>query len=198
MINTGSIYTKEQIDKLGNALIFLCQKIGPVSKTKLLKLVYLIEETSVKKYGIPFFNIRFDTWHLGPVSRDLYVEITGETFLLDKYIDKQNVNGAVNIIAKKDFCDDEFSDNEIMLMDQIAVMFKYTSAEDLVKLTHRKHSPWYITAVENGLLIPFQKGFATTSDAEIDLSRIIAGDDEKSHRYYDYKEFIEESRSLKG
>ena len=39
----GGVYTKNQIDKLGNALIYLCQKFEaagePVSKTNLLKLV---------------------------------------------------------------------------------------------------------------------------------------------------------------
>jgi len=192
MYSTASIYTREQIDKLGNAVIFLCDRMGALSKTKLLKLIYLIEETSVKKYGIPFFNIRFDAWHLGPVSRDLYVEITGETFLLDSYIEKKDTNGVVNIVAKKDF-----SDNELKLMEQIAGMFKYATADELIKLTHREHSPWHITAVENGLLEAFEKGFATTFDAEIDLSRIIAGDDEKLQRYHSHKEFMAESHSLK-
>jgi uncharacterized phage-associated protein len=197
MFNTTSIYTQDQIDKLGNAVIFLCERIGMLSKTKLLKLIYLIEETSVKKYGIPFFNMRFDAWHLGPVQRDLFVEITGETFLLDSFIDKQYQNGGVNILPKKNFSDDEFSDIELALLDQIAATFKYTSAEELIQLTHREHSPWYLTAKENGLLDAFKKGLATTSDVEIDLSRVIAGDEEKLKRYQSHQEFIAESRSLK-
>lgn len=198
MFNSDSIYTKEQIDKLGNAIIFLCERVGQVSKTKLLKLIYLIEETSVKKYGVPFFNIRFDAWHLGPVARDLYVEITGETFLLDRYLDKVNDNGTINVIAKQVFSDDEFSDNELKLMEQIANTFKYSTAEELVNLTHREHSPWHQTVVEHGLLEAFEKKLATSSDAEIDLSRIVAGDEEKLKRYQGYKEFMVESRSLKG
>jgi uncharacterized phage-associated protein len=168
-----------------------------VSKTKLLKLIYLIEETSVKKYGVPFFNIRFDAWHLGPVARVLYLEITGETFLLDRYIDKKVVDGTNNVVSKQAFSDDEFNDNEIKLMEQIATTFKYTPAEDLVKLTHREHSPWHRTAVEHGLLEAFEQKLATSSNAEIDLSRILSGDEEKLKRYQGYKEFIAESRSLK-
>jgi uncharacterized phage-associated protein len=82
--NNSSVYTKDQLAKLGNAIIFLCDRIKPLSKTKLLKLIYLIEELSVKKHGVPFFNIRFDVWKLGPVSRDLYAEITSEPTLLDR------------------------------------------------------------------------------------------------------------------
>ena len=93
----NSIYTKGQIDKLGNAIIFLCEKMGPLSKTKLLKLIYLVEESSVKKYGAPFFSLRFDVWKLGPVSRDLYTEITSEPFLLEDYIKR-------DIKKRKCFC----------------------------------------------------------------------------------------------
>ncbi|QEM12997.1 Panacea domain-containing protein [Mucilaginibacter rubeus] len=197
MFSSENIYTLEQIDKLGNAIVFLCERMGELSKTKLLKLIYLIEETSVKKYGVPFFNIRFDAWHLGPVSRDLFVEITGETILLDRYIDKVNENGTINVVAKQAFSDDEFSDNELKLMEQIATTFKYTAADELIRLTHREHSPWHQTAAENGLLEAFEKKLATSSNAEIDLSRILAGDDEKLKRYQGYKEFMAESRSLK-
>ena len=54
------IYTKNQIDKLGNTLIYLCGKLERASKTHLLKLVFIIEEISIKKFGIPFFDLRFD------------------------------------------------------------------------------------------------------------------------------------------
>lgn len=193
----NSIYTKAQIDKLGNAIIFLCERIKPLSKTKLLKLIYLIEESAVKKYGTPFFNLRFDVWRLGPVSRDLYVEITGELSLLEMYIDKVEKNGNINVVAKNNFCDDEFNDLEIALLEQITTSFKHYSAEQLIELTHRKHSPWYIAAKKNGLLEPFENGFANTSDVEIDLSGLICDDEIKLALYNGHKEFLEHSQRLK-
>lgn len=196
-MNFNSIYTKDQLTKLGNAIIFLCERIKPLSKTKLLKLVYLIEESSVKKYGMPFFNIRFDVWHLGPVSRDLFAEITSEPNLLGDYIEKEQFNANINVVAKKAFSDDEFSDIEISLLETIVSSFKYKSAEDLVELTHRKHSPWYLAAQENGLLEPFSKGFATTSDVEIDLSRLLEGNSDKLAIYNNHKEFLDQARRLK-
>ncbi|WP_199139666.1 Panacea domain-containing protein [Pedobacter sp. ASV12] len=194
----NSIYTKDQIDKLGNAIIFLCEQMGSLSKTKLLKLIYLIEESSIKKYGVPFFNLRFDVWKLGPVSRDLYAEITSELFLLENYITKEAKKDNVFVNAKKPFSDDEFSDLEIELLRQIATSFRQYTADELIELTHRKHSPWYTTAQKNGLLEAFENGLANTSAIEIDMSTLLADDEAKLSVYNGHKEFLEQSRKLKA
>lgn len=183
--------------KLGNAIIFLATQINPLSKTKLLKLIYLIEELSVKKYGSPFFNIRFDVWKLGPVSRDLYVEITSEPDLLEPYILKENRNGAVFVKPKQKFSDDEFSDMELSLLKDIVRVYGKYSADQLINLTHRKHSPWYATAEKNGLLEHFQNDVANTSDIEIDLSSLIADDSQKLALFKGHKEFLDHSKRLK-
>lgn len=195
--NNSSIYTKDQLAKLGNAIIFLATQINPLSKTKLLKLIYLIEELSVKKYGSPFFNIRFDVWKLGPVSRDLYVEITSEPDLLEPYILKENRNGAVFVKPKQKFSDDEFSDMELSLLKDIVRVYGKYSADQLINLTHRKHSPWYATAEKNGLLEHFQNDVANTSDIEIDLSSLIADDSQKLALFKGHKEFLDHSKRLK-
>lgn len=197
MFGSSNIYTKDQLDKLGNAIIFLCDRISPLSKTKLLKLVYLIEELSVKKYGVPFFNIRFDVWKLGPVSRDLYAEITSEPNLLENYITKESWDSVVFVKSKQKFCDDEFNDLELDLLEDIAKAYKSYTADQLINLTHRKHSPWYTTAQKNGLLEHFENGSANTSDVEIDLSSLIEGDSQKLALFKGHKEFLDHSKRLK-
>jgi uncharacterized phage-associated protein len=195
--DSSNIYTKDQLAKLGNAIIFLCDRIKPLSKTKLLKLVYLIEELSVKRFGVPFFNIRFDVWKLGPVSKDLYAEISSEPDLLSDYIKRELWEGGVFLKSKTDFCDDEFNDIELALLGDIVDAYKNYTAEQLVNLTHRKHSPWYTTAQQNGLLEYFENGLANTSNIEIDLSRLIEGDSQKLAIFKDHKEFLDHSKRLK-
>jgi len=195
--NNSSVYTKDQLAKLGNAIIFLCDRIKPLSKTKLLKLIYLVEELSVKKYGVLFFNIRFDVWKLGPVSRDLYAEITSEPTLLDSYITKESRNGNVFVKSKQEFSDDEFSDLELMLLEDISKAYQGFTADQLIELTHRKHSPWYSTAQKNGLLEHFENGLASTSDIEIDLSSLIEQDDQKLALFKGHKDFLAHSKRLK-
>jgi len=193
----SSIYTKDQLAKLGNAIIFLCDRIRPLSKTKLLKLIYLIEELSVKKHGIPFFNIRFDVWKLGPVSRDLYAEISSEPYLLDDFIVKTSSDNGVFVQAKRKFNDDEFNDLELKLLNDITKAYGSLTADRLIAITHRKHSPWYTTAQKNGLLEHFDNGSANTSDVEIDLSQLIEGDDQKIALFKSHKDFLDHSKRLK-
>jgi len=198
----GETYTKNQIDKLGNALIYLCQKMGaagePVSKTHLLKLVFIIEEIAVKKYGIPFFDLRFDVWKLGPVSKDLFVELSEEPDLLASYISRQIVNGGVYIEAKKEFSDDEFNDNELELLEEVSKKFLYCTAKELINFTHRTASIWYKTALKNGVLDFLEKGQMTTTDIQIPLDEIIEGQEDKLALYRNHKEFIAFSKGLKS
>ena len=82
-------------------------------------------------------------------------------------------------------------------MEQIANSFEKYTADQLIELTHRKHSPWYTTAQKNGLLEPFKNGLASTSDIEIDLSLMLENDQSKLAIYNDHKEFLDQSRRLK-
>lgn len=195
------IYTKSELDKLGNALVFLCQKISPytqVSKTHLLKLIFIIEEFSIMKFGVPFFNLRFDVWKLGPVSKDLFVELSDEPTLLSDYISKDEIEkGKFVICPKKEFSDDEFSDNEMELLGEVAERFKYCTAKELINFTHRKNSPWYVTAQKHGLVDALEAGKINTTDIEIDLSEVIQDEEEKIALYQSHKEYLSLSKSLK-
>lgn len=189
----GATYTQSQIDKLGNTLIYLCENMGePISKTHLLKLVFIIEEISIKRYGLPFFDLRFDLWKLGPVSKDLFVELTDAPNLLAEYIEKDDLI----INAKAKFNDDEFSDLEVDLLKEVSDRFKFCTTTELINFTHRKGTPWYNTAVKHGMLEILESGKKNTTDIEIDMAQIIEDDEQKLSFYLDNKEFLSMSNSL--
>jgi uncharacterized phage-associated protein len=192
-------YTRSEIDKLGNAVVFLTEKINPLSKTKLLKLIYLIEEYSVRTYGLPFFNLDFTVWKLGPVSRDIFVDLSSdEPILLSDYIKKSvATDGNVYITGKVKFSDDEFSDNEMDLIEHVADTFKDYTAADLVELTHRKHSLWYLTASENGVLEYLEAGTLNSTEIEIDFSRLLDEMPLKKAIYEDQQTYLQNNQSLK-
>lgn len=192
-------YSRSEIDKLGNAVVYLAEKISPLSKTKLLKLIYLIEEYSVRTYGLPFFNLNFTVWKLGPVSRDLFVDLSSdEPVLLLNYISKTiNSDGSVYIKSKVAFSDDEFSDNEIDLLEHVAESFKDYTASELIELTHRKHSLWHITATENGILEYLENGLMNSTEIEIDFSRLLEGMPLKKAIYEDQRLYLQNSLALK-
>lgn len=191
-------YTRTEIDKLGNAVVFLAERIKPLSKTKLLKLIYLIEEYSVRNYGLPFFNIDFTLWKLGPVARDIYVDLSSdEPTLLNDFIKRTIQPEGIYITPAVAFSDDEFSDNEIELLSHIVATFKNYTATELIDLTHRKHSLWYTTAKENNVLEYLESGLMPTTDIEIDFSKLLEESPLKKAIFNDQKEYLKTSQSLK-
>ena len=196
-MKSSDVYTQNQIDKLGNTLILLCEKIRPITKTHLLKLIFIIEEISINKFGIPFFDLRFDVWKLGPVSRDLFVELSDEPNLLAEYITKDVKGDRTYIVPKKSFSDDEFSDIEMDLLNQIIERFQDCTANELINHTHKKDSLWYKTAKRHGILEQLEKGQLNTTDIEIDMQEIVEDNESKLALYKSHKEFLNQSKSLK-
>jgi uncharacterized phage-associated protein len=195
---TQNIYTQNQIEKLGNAIIYLCNNLEKATKTHILKLIYIIEEISIRELGIPFFDLDFYVWQLGPVNQDLFVELTENPILLNQYISTETDGKTIMVKPKKDFSDDEFSDTEILLLQEILDRFKYCTAKELVFHTHKKDSPWYNAALKNGVLDALENSQLTTTSHQIDLSEIIKNNPQKLNFYNSHKEFIQQSKSLKS
>ena len=180
-------YTNDQLERLGNTILFLIKKISPLYKTKLLKLIYLIDELSTARNGIPFLGLEYKVWQAGPVNSDLYEELN-QPYLLESFIELEQDPKGIKIVAKKEFSDDEFSEMDLNLLKEIAHRYKNTPAEKLVEITHRKSAPWYIIASENNLLDAFNDKRINTTDIPVDLTLLIRNDPQKLAMY---KENIE-------
>ena len=189
-MTTNYKYTQEQIDKLGNALIYLIDKMGSLPKTSLLKLVYIIEEKSIEKRSMPFFNLDFEVWKFGPVCQNLYVEFTEDPIILKDYIKKRNTRNGFVFDKNNTFNDDEFSDSDINLMEQVINEFSGANCKDLVAYTHRENSLWYNTAVENGVLELLLNEEIPTTNFKIDFTQLIKNEPSKLDFYNEYKEFL--------
>lgn len=180
-------FSPDQVEKLGNTIRFLTMDQS-LTKTKVLKLLYFLEEESIRKYGIPFFNIPFEAWQFGPVSRPVYTsfdDIFNEFARTSSATTQKGDIVLVNGIGE--FSDDEFSDNDIDLMEEIMQNYSDLPSDVLVEITHRKGSPWYNTANENGLLDAFLEKSKTSSDVVINFDSVIDYPILKE-RYSDYLE----------
>jgi uncharacterized phage-associated protein len=197
--NSNSVhqYTPDQIDKIGNTIIYLTEHIQPLYKTKLLKLLYLLDEFLVKKYGVPFLNLDYEVWQAGPVCSDIYQELNEKPNLLEDYISLTFDELGTRVNAKRKFVDSEFSDNEISMLQLVVDKFQYTPAPELVNLTHRESSPWYKAAQANGLLELFKAKKTNTSNCKVDLIDLVKGDALKEQRYKDFQEYYNTVKSLK-
>lgn len=179
-------YTKSEIEKIGNTLIYFQEKIGEeISKTKAIKLLYFLEEISIKKYGRPFLNLEWEVWHLGPVSEDIYAEIN-DPYMLTEHIEHAHVKGIDGcfIKAKHSFNDDEFSSADISLMDLLIENLGHLNANELIDLSHKEHTLWYKIAKEKNLLETFEKKQKKTTDYKIDLSKLLTPEKSKIYNSY--------------
>jgi uncharacterized phage-associated protein len=190
-------YSNQEIEKIGNTLIYLTKKVSGLTKTQALKFLYLLDEFSIKKFGIPFIGLKYEVWQFGPVAQDIFVELTEEQPKMLKdfisvEIERYNHYQFLYIKALKEFNDDEFTDNDITILDLVVSKYKKFSATELSELTHEKNSLWYNIAHENNLLEPFRNNRVRTSNHMIDFTVIL--DEEKGDIYKSYIENTEINR----
>jgi len=189
-------YSRNQIDKLGNGLIYLIEKMGFLPKTSLLKLVYILDEYSVKKRGFPMFNLQYEIWKYGPVCQDLYIEFNDGASLLKDYIKSEVVDNAILVTPISTFNDDEFSDSDIAIFDEIVTTFSDKNTTYLVDYTHQKNSLWHITAQKYGVLEALLNEEINATDFKIDFADLVAHDENKLAFYNDHLEFLNFTASL--
>lgn len=168
-------YAMSDIEKLGNAVVYIAERVPDLSKTKLLKLLYFMEEYSVKRFHTPFLGLPFEVWQAGPVVKDVFIDLSETPVLLDGFVKKEVREGNTYISAVTAFCDDEFSDNDMTVMDEVLKKYGSMTAKRLVALTHQKGSLWYKVAERNHLLEAFNEGRLNNSDYTIDFSEDLTG-----------------------
>lgn len=191
------IYTKEDIAKIGNTLVYFAEHVPHLSKTKLLKLVYLLEETTIRRRSRPFLNLDFEVWKLGPVAKDLYFDLSStKQYIFEDYIRTHlEEEDRVYVSAVRAFEDDEFSDVELSILDDVIKEFGHLSAKELVDITHSPHSPWTMTAIQQGVLEDLLKERTFTTDYKIDFNTLL--DEDGQEIYAQHLEYLNASQSLK-
>lgn len=193
-------FTRDQINKIGNAIIYLSKKIPDLNKTKILKLLFVIEEACIKKFGHPFFGIDFQLWKLGPVAKDIFIDLSDESPILLKDFVKKDPSNSCNFIAITEFSDDEFSDNDIELMDLIINFAKDKSASYLVSHTHSQNSLWRKSAIQYGVLEALENELLNSTEYPIDFNLLFDNPSMPSYlkeRFEESKENLEFVKLLK-
>lgn len=173
-------------DKIGNLMVYILKHQGFVFHTQLIKLLYLIDEEAVKDDGIPVTWLDYKAWKLGPVAPETYYMKHRES-VFDGYVNKfVNDIGENKLILtpKVDFCDDEFSDYELDVIDSVIKTYQGCDARFLVKVTHESGSLWDQTRIEHQ--IDFEK--QRTTDFSLDFTKLIKDDPLKMGKYQEARE----------
>ena len=164
-------FSESNRQKLGNTIVYIAQRAHYPYKTEVLKLLFLMEERMVQKAHIPFLGIPFNAWRMGPVSVDVFEELSDSPALLADFISLEFNGQGIKVAVKQDFCDDEFSDYELCMMEEVMLEYGMMNSEQLIAETHKEGSLWQQTVAEAGLLRDFEMKRASTSDVIIDMGR---------------------------
>ena len=81
-------YSESEKSKLGNAIVYIAQRVPDLSKTKLLKLLYFMEEYSVRRFQTPFLGLTYEAWQAGPVPKDVFIDLSETPVLLQGYVSR--------------------------------------------------------------------------------------------------------------
>ena len=194
-------FSEQSRVRLGNAVVYVAAHAKYPYKTEVLKLLFLMEERMVQKYHVPMLSIPFSAWRMGPVSVDVFEELSDGPVLLADFVtlqfnvwsserhpsrledgrvvtDEGKANGqGIKVTPSRKFDEDEFSDAELEVMAEVMEKYGDMNSEQLIELTHREGSLWRDTVKEHGLLEDFEQKRANSSTVVIDMGRQLCPDD---------------------
>jgi len=190
--------TASQIKKTGHLMRLLSERVSNLYLTKLLKLLYLIDETATLQLGSPVTWLTYKVWQFGPVPTTVYNDISFDhTKLYGRYItgreeelkteDYQGKGIRIQPVGEPDL--GLFSQKELDIIDRTIEQFGNYSTRELVAYLHQEHSLWDMVYKEHNLEERFKYAEYNTSPYEIDFAVLLRGDEEKLSIYYAMQEF---------
>jgi uncharacterized phage-associated protein len=158
-------------DKIGNVLNYFASQIEYLSMTKTLKLLYILDETSIKETGTPVTWLDYKVWEKGPVAIDVYNEITKqETFNyqgkelsllqaieLEKKFNAERNSDEIYLKPKGNFDNSIFNRYELELLELIVFKYGNWNASELIEFLHEEGSLWHKMVSKHDLKNHFKK-----------------------------------------
>lgn len=182
--------------KVGAVLAYLSFKIPNVQLRKLMKILYLIDEESVRDRCIPLTWLDYYAWAKGPVSPEVYDIKNGAFGDFVKCERGSDDKWHVFPIKKAAYLIDkdmlELSSYEQELIDDVIFRSIDKSADDLTDFTHKSGSLWR-NVVDNNSIDFSENG---KSDFLIDLSQL--NDQEGKEIFEDARWNMEFQAKLNG
>ncbi|KHD06777.1 hypothetical protein PN36_20930 [Candidatus Thiomargarita nelsonii] len=137
-------------DKLIQAIIFFSKETKWCGKTKLFKLLYLLDFEHFKQTGRSVTGMDYYAWEMGPVpvvlaeewdnfKPDFEKKVNIKYEMLDsgtgKYIRQ-------TVVAKVNFDETFFTRRELRLMSEITDKYREHYASNMVEVTHAENGAW--------------------------------------------------------
>ena len=158
-------------DKISNVLNYFASQIDHLSMTKTLKLLYILDETSIKETGTPVTWLDYKVWENGPVAIDVYNEIKHQevfcyqgkelsllhSIQLEKKFNTDRNSEEVFLKPNGNFNKTIFNRYELNLLETIVFKYGNWNAPELINFLHEEGSLWHKMVSENNLINHFQQ-----------------------------------------
>jgi len=147
--------------RLLEAIVFFSQakKIKNPSKMMMYKLLAEMDFRHFEETGLPVTNLEYEAFPKGPVPKVLNTEITsGKELIIPKDFEDalrientefENEFGekvaGFKWIAKRKPNTKIFSPRQLRIMDEVAFIYKKSTATEASKASHEPNKPWTIT-----------------------------------------------------
>lgn len=174
-------------DKIGQILNYFALNIDYLSMTKTLKLLYILDETSIKETGSPITWLDYKVWGEGPVAIEIYNEIKrdevisqqGKEITLEGFINlekiKKNNREEIYLKSKTEFNKMIFNKYEINLLETIVFKYGNWTAQELINFLHEADSLWFKIVKQHNLENHFAK-YNKITNYSIEFNELIEHD----------------------
>jgi len=139
------IFIENTREKLIHSIIYFLANTKYCFKTKLFKLMYLLDFYHFKQTASSVTGLEYFAWEKGPVPKDLFEEFASPKEDLSQciFIPKtKDPDGIFRMRPRCRFDPQFFSKRELNLMEQIAYIFRDAKAEEMIEVTHLPNMPW--------------------------------------------------------
>lgn len=162
--------------KIIEAIVYFSKKLKNPNKTMMFKVLAELDYKHFLQTGMPVTNLEYFAWDKGPVAKDFYFEITdGDTIDLPDDFKKalsvektywindkgeQKYTFTYKPKPKRKPNLEVFSPRQKDILEEVAFIYKTTTAKDASLASHEPNTPWERTVKmdgKEGTLIDFLK-----------------------------------------
>lgn len=133
-------------EKLIQAIVYFARNTQHCGKTKLFKLLYLLDFEHFQQTGRSVTGLDYFAWKMGPVPVAVDEEWNEFEPDLASAIriepETQFDHVRQTVVPQVEFDDSHFSKRELRLMEQIAASYKTQWSKDMVEVTHAENGAW--------------------------------------------------------
>ena len=174
--------------KLANIILFISKlEHKTLHLTRLLKLLYIIDEKSISIIGSPVTNLEYKVAEKGPLADHLWFCIQNSPELFEDFFEI-NFNGSTSSYSlkqKKDANLMVLSDFEEDLIKETVNNYKGVKTEEIINDLHKKDTLWYKTKKKYNLNFENSESY-TISPYLIDFTDLVKNNEIKLDAYSNY------------